>query len=96
MREIHAAFNTAPYHCVFPIKINLQRHLVDVLLSRARSTAWSVEVGSKPEFLAVMPRARVAGRVSGVKAAILERWAGDGTTPQAARTSPWDPEAAIH
>jgi arginine decarboxylase len=62
VREIHGAFNnaraeygyTAPYHCVFPIKVNQQRHLVDVLLQEGSKHGMGVEVGSKPELLAVM------------------------------------------
>ena len=62
VNEIHAAFNaarteygyTAPYHCVFPIKVNQQRHLVDVLLQEGLKHGMGVEVGSKPELLAVM------------------------------------------
>src|SRR5262245_48254676 len=62
VREIHGAFNnaraeygyTAPYHCVFPIKVNQQRHLVDVLLQEGAKHGMGVEVGSKPELLAVM------------------------------------------
>jgi len=62
VNEIHAAFNnarteygyTAPYQCVFPIKVNQQRHLVDVLLSEGSKHGMGVEVGSKPELLAVM------------------------------------------
>jgi len=62
VREIHQAFNNAraeygykaPYHCVFPIKVNQQRHLVDVLLQEGLKHGMGVEVGSKPELLAVM------------------------------------------
>jgi len=62
VNEIHAAFNTArteygytaPYQCVFPIKVNQQRHLVDVLMSEGSKHGMGVEVGSKPELLAVM------------------------------------------
>src|SRR5262245_54542131 len=62
VREIHQAFNNAraeygykaPYHCVFPIKVNQQRHLVDVLLEEGARHGMGVEVGSKPELLAVM------------------------------------------
>jgi arginine decarboxylase len=62
VREIHAAFDNArseygygsPYHCVFPIKVNQQRHLVDVLMQEGAKHGMGVEVGSKPELLAVM------------------------------------------
>ena len=62
MREIHEAFRTArrefeydaPYRCVFPIKVNQQRHLVDALLEEGNRHEMGLEVGSKPELLAVM------------------------------------------
>ena len=61
-REITAAFDRAraeyeydaPYTCVFPIKVNQQRHLADVLLRDAPQTPLGIEVGSKPELIAVM------------------------------------------
>ena len=62
VREIYGAFNSArteygyaaPYQCVFPIKVNQQRHLVEVLLQEGGRHGMGVEVGSKPELLAVM------------------------------------------
>ncbi len=62
VREIYAAFDAArseygyaaPYQLVFPIKVNQQRHLVDVLLQEGARHGMGVEVGSKPELLAVM------------------------------------------
>src|SRR5215510_11216653 len=62
VREIYSAFDaaraeygyTAPYHCVFPIKVNQQRHLVDVLFQEGAKHGMGIEVGSKPELLAVM------------------------------------------
>ena len=62
VRELYEAFNQAraeygyeaPYACVFPIKVNQQRHLVDVLLQEGRQQGMGVEIGSKPELLAVM------------------------------------------
>jgi arginine decarboxylase len=62
VREIHHAFNTArreygytaPYRCVFPFKVNQQRHLVDVLVAEGERFDMGIEVGSKPELLAVM------------------------------------------
>ena len=44
----------APYSPVFPIKVNQQRHLVEVLLDEGTNHGMGVEVGSKPELLAVM------------------------------------------
>ncbi len=62
IRGLMAAFDQArteygyeaPYACVFPIKVNQQRHLVDVLLQEGRQHGMGVEIGSKPELLAVM------------------------------------------
>ena len=62
VRELYAAFDaaraeygyTAPYQCVFPIKVNQQRHLVDVLFQEGAKHGMGIEVGSKPELLAVM------------------------------------------
>ena len=62
VREIYAAFNRAreeydydaPYACVFPIKVNQQRHLLDVLVEEGGRHGLGLEVGSKPELLAVM------------------------------------------
>jgi arginine decarboxylase len=62
VRQIHEAFRRAreefgyeaPYRCVFPIKVNQQRHLVDSLLAEGDRHGMGIEVGSKPELLAVM------------------------------------------
>ncbi len=62
VRELYSAFDAArseygyaaPYQCVFPIKVNQQRHLVEVLLQEGGRHGMGVEVGSKPELLAVM------------------------------------------
>jgi hypothetical protein len=62
VRELYTAFDnarteygyTAPYHCVFPIKVNQQRHLVDVLFQEGAKHGMGIEVGSKPELLSVM------------------------------------------
>jgi len=71
VRELYAAFDqaraeygyTAPYAAVFPIKVNQQRHLVDALLEEGSRHGMGVEVGSKPELLAVMGLYSEVGRV---------------------------------
>lgn len=44
----------APYHCIFPIKVNQQRHVVEQLVAGGEAHGLGLEVGSKPELLAVM------------------------------------------
>ena len=61
-RHIQEAFDRAreeygypsDYRTVFPIKVNQQRHLVDALLQQGDKQGMGLEVGSKPELLAVM------------------------------------------
>ncbi|MFT5292518.1 MAG: arginine decarboxylase [Planctomycetota bacterium] len=70
LREITGAFNRArheygydaPYSCVYPIKVNQQRHLLDVLIEESREQGLGLEVGSKPELIAVMSLFSGAGR----------------------------------
>jgi arginine decarboxylase len=60
--EIHDAFATAiaehkyqgGYCCVYPIKVNQQRHVVEEVLEFGRPFRFGLEAGSKPELLAVM------------------------------------------
>ncbi|HUY89779.1 MAG TPA: biosynthetic arginine decarboxylase [Pirellulales bacterium] len=60
--EIHDAFQTAikEYHfkgdycCVYPIKVNQQRQVVEEVLDFGRPYRFGLEAGSKPELLAVM------------------------------------------
>jgi arginine decarboxylase len=60
--EIYEAFKTAiqefEYHgnycCVYPIKVNQQRHVVEEILDFGRSFHFGLEAGSKPELLAVL------------------------------------------
>ncbi|MCZ6599170.1 MAG: biosynthetic arginine decarboxylase [Planctomycetota bacterium] len=62
VRELCEAFDQAraeygyeaPYRCVFPIKVNQQRHMVDALFQEGKKHGMGIEVGSKPELLAVM------------------------------------------
>jgi arginine decarboxylase len=73
VRELRNAFDRAraefgyeaPYQCVYPIKVNQQRHVVEVLLqagSNGDVDAVGLEVGSKPELLAAL--ALLSGRRS--------------------------------
>ena len=60
--EIHAAFQAAisqhqyqgGYSCVYPIKVNQQRQVVEEVLNFGRRYNFGLEAGSKPELLAVM------------------------------------------
>ncbi|HEX5108421.1 MAG TPA: biosynthetic arginine decarboxylase [Vicinamibacterales bacterium] len=60
--EIHAAFQTAiaqhqyqgAYSCVYPIKVNQQRQVVEEVLNFGRRYRFGLEAGSKPELLAVV------------------------------------------
>ncbi|MCG8648395.1 MAG: biosynthetic arginine decarboxylase [Pirellulales bacterium] len=44
----------AGYRCVFPIKVNQQRDVVEELIEHGRQFGFGVEAGSKPELLAVV------------------------------------------
>jgi arginine decarboxylase len=60
--EIKAAFEQAikehdykgRYQCIYPIKVNQQRHVVEEVLRFGRPYEFGLEAGSKPELLAVM------------------------------------------
>ncbi len=60
--DIHQAFTNAigefdydgGYRCVYPIKVNQQRHVVEEILDHGRKFGLGLETGSKPELLAVM------------------------------------------
>src|SRR5262249_13825352 len=60
--EIHEAFGAAmkeygyqgQYCCVYPIKVNQQRHVVEEILDFGRPYNFGLEAGSKPELLAVL------------------------------------------
>src|SRR5207247_2374330 len=60
--EIHDAFRTAikefdyrgSYCCVYPIKVNQQRHVVEEIQDFGRPFNFGLEAGSKPELLAVL------------------------------------------
>ncbi len=60
--EIHQAFKAAiheyeyqgGYSCVYPIKVNQQRHVVEEILDYGKQYGFGLEAGSKPELLAVL------------------------------------------
>jgi arginine decarboxylase len=60
--EIAAAFQkarddagyTGEYSCVYPIKVNQQRHVVEEVIHFGKEHGFGVEAGSKPELLAVL------------------------------------------
>jgi len=61
IREIHDAFQSAisqhayqgRYICVYPIKVNQQRQVVDEVFEFGKPYGFGLEAGSKPELLAV-------------------------------------------
>src|SRR5688500_17512752 len=65
LADIHGAFQTAitqnqydgKYFCVYPIKVNQQRQVVEEVLEFGRPYGFGLEAGSKPELLAVMAQA---------------------------------------
>jgi len=62
LREIHDAFDQAVqendyhgrYKCVYPIKVNQQRQVVEEILNYSSEYGFGLEAGSKPELLAVV------------------------------------------
>ena len=62
MGELHEAFSSAisehnykgDYSCVFPIKVNQQRQVVEEVFEYGRPYNFGLEAGSKPELLAVL------------------------------------------
>jgi arginine decarboxylase len=60
--EIYEAFKAAidefgyqgGYNCVYPIKVNQQRHVVEEILDFGKPYHFGLEAGSKPELLAVL------------------------------------------
>jgi arginine decarboxylase len=60
--EMHDAFRqaiaennyTGAYSCVYPIKVNQQRHVVEEILEFGKPYGFGLEAGSKPELLAVL------------------------------------------
>ncbi|MCC7177612.1 MAG: biosynthetic arginine decarboxylase [Acidobacteria bacterium] len=62
LADIHDAFQTAiqqhqyegRYICVYPVKVNQQRQVVEEVLDFGRAFNFGLEAGSKPELLAVV------------------------------------------
>jgi arginine decarboxylase len=62
LEQMHEAFAVAieehnyanRYRCVFPIKVNQQRDVVQQIIEHGRDFGFGVEAGSKPELLAVV------------------------------------------
>jgi arginine decarboxylase len=62
LRELHAVFASAiedhdyrgRYCCVYPIKVNQQRHVVEKIVEFGQEFGYGLEAGSKPELLAVV------------------------------------------
>ncbi len=62
LEEMHQAFDTSMrehgyqggYCCVFPIKVNQQRQVVEEVFHFGRAYRFGLEAGSKPELLAVL------------------------------------------
>lgn len=69
MGEIHDAFKAAMqeygyqggYCCVYPIKVNQQRHVVEEILDFGKPFQFGLEAGSKPELLAVLAQTNSGG-----------------------------------
>jgi arginine decarboxylase len=65
LSDIHAAFSGAieqhqyqgEYHCIYPIKVNQQRQVVEEVYAFGRPYQFGLEAGSKPELLAVIAMA---------------------------------------
>jgi arginine decarboxylase len=65
LADIHEAFSaaiaqhqyTGRYACVYPIKVNQQRQVVEEVLAFGKPYGFGLEAGSKPELLAVMAMA---------------------------------------
>ncbi len=62
VKDLHDAFQTAiaqngykgRYACVYPVKVNQQRRVVEEILNFGRPYGFGLEAGSKPEMLAVV------------------------------------------
>ena len=60
--RLHGAFSSAikdhdykgDYRCVYPIKVNQQRHVVEEINEFGKEYGFGLEAGSKPELLAVL------------------------------------------
>ncbi len=62
VQQIHGAFETAirdmnyagRYRCVYPIKVNQQKHVVEEIHEIGKEFGFGLEAGSKPELMAVL------------------------------------------
>ncbi len=62
VNHVHDAFAKAieenayqgSYRCVYPVKVNQQRHVIEEILDFGKPYGFGLEAGSKPELLAVM------------------------------------------
>jgi len=62
LQQVHAAFAqaivdhkyTGQYSCVYPIKVNQQKQVVEKIVDYGRPLGFGLEAGSKPELLAVV------------------------------------------
>ncbi len=69
LKEIRKSFDDAiaeqgykgGYSCVYPIKVNQQRHVCEQIASLAVELGFGLEAGSKPELLAVLGLSATAG-----------------------------------
>ena len=69
LREIRKAFDDAiteqsyggGYSCIYPIKVNQQRHVCEQIANLAVNLNFGLEAGSKPELLAVLGLSATAG-----------------------------------
>ena len=67
----------ARYSCVYPIKVNQQRHVVEEVLDFGKPYGFGLEAGSKPELLAVAgddQRRRRPSSATGSRTTSSSRW----------------------
>jgi arginine decarboxylase len=60
-RAIRAEGYRGAYHCVYPIKVNQQRRVVETVLEQGADFGIGLEAGSKPEVLAALALAERPG-----------------------------------
>lgn len=65
LQKLHSSFASAiesygyqgRYHCIYPIKVNQQREVVEKIVEYSKPLGFGLEAGSKPELLAVIATA---------------------------------------
>ena len=62
-RAIQAEGYRGAYHCVYPIKVNQHRRVVEAVLASAGERPIGLEAGSKPEVLAAFAQANEPGQL---------------------------------